>query len=73
MSNPRKIFIDGAWTTGSGSATRELIDPATGIVNAVVVEGNAADVDTAVAAARRAFDEGPWRDTPALARARILL
>ncbi len=73
MSEAKLMFIDGVWTTGSGSATRDLVDPATGFVNATVVEGNASDVDTAVAAARRAFDEGPWRDTPALARARILL
>lgn len=73
MSEPKRMFIDGAWTTGAGTATRELVDPATGAVNAVVVEGTAADVDAAVAAARRAFEEGPWRDTPALQRARVLL
>lgn len=72
-SEPKKMFIDGAWTAGVGTATRELVDPATGSVNALVVEGCAADVDDAVAAARRAFDEGPWRDTPALQRSRILL
>lgn len=72
MSEPKRMFIDGAWTAGCGTATRDLVDPATGSVNAVVVEGAEADVDAAVAAARRAFDEGPWRDTSALQRARVL-
>lgn len=36
------------------------MDPRTGEVIARVAEGDAEDIDRAVAAARRAFDEGPW-------------
>jgi betaine-aldehyde dehydrogenase len=49
------------------------VDPATGKTIATTVQGTLEDVDRAVAAARRAFDEGPWRETTALARARMLL
>jgi len=66
-------FINGVWTRGSGNDVREVINPATGKVIEKVAEGSFADVDAAVAAARKAFDEGPWRDTPALARASLLL
>jgi betaine-aldehyde dehydrogenase len=73
MSDAKKMFIDGAWTEGSGTTTKEILDPATGKTIATTVQGTLEDVDRAVAAARRAFDEGPWRDTTALARAKLLL
>ncbi len=66
-------FINGVWTHGSGKSVRDIINPASGKVVGTVAEGSSADVDAAVAAARTAFDEGPWRDTPALARASLLL
>ncbi|MFA6342901.1 MAG: aldehyde dehydrogenase family protein, partial [Fibrobacteraceae bacterium] len=66
-------FINGVWTRGSGNNVRDVVNPATGKVIGKVAEGSFADVDAAVAAARKAFDEGPWRDTPALARASLLL
>jgi len=73
MSEPRNLFIDGGWTAALAGATRDIVNPADGTVIARVAEASAADVDLAVAAARKAFDEGPWRTTPALARARLLL
>jgi betaine-aldehyde dehydrogenase len=73
MSDAKKMFIDGAWTAGSGSTTKEILDPATGRVIATTVQGTLDDVDRAVSAARRAFDEGPWRETTALSRAKLLL
>ncbi|WP_434614538.1 aldehyde dehydrogenase family protein [Tabrizicola sp. M-4] len=61
-------FIDGAFTpAGEGFATR---NPATGAELAVVTQGSAADVDRAVAAARRA--QGKWARLPGHARARYL-
>ncbi|MFV8054258.1 aldehyde dehydrogenase family protein [Mycobacterium sp. 48b] len=51
-----RLFIDGSWITPSGDGFIEVIDPATESVIGHVPNGDAADVDTAVAAARQAFD-----------------
>ncbi|OLP02918.1 aldehyde dehydrogenase family protein [Mycolicibacterium porcinum] len=51
-----RLFIDGSWTTPSGNGLIDVIDPATEAVIGHVPNGSAADVDAAVAAARRAFD-----------------
>lgn len=50
------LFIDGQWVTPRGSDVIEVVDPATEQVIGSVPNGTAADVDAAVAAARRAFD-----------------
>ena len=60
-----RLFIDGAWTDGSATDEIEVLNPATEEVIGRVPQASIADVDLAVAAARRAFDEGPWpRLTP---------
>jgi acyl-CoA reductase-like NAD-dependent aldehyde dehydrogenase len=60
-----KLYIDGKWTDASGG-TFDVINPATEEVVAQAPNGTRADLDKAVRAARRAFDEGPWpRTTPA--------
>jgi acyl-CoA reductase-like NAD-dependent aldehyde dehydrogenase len=56
----RQLFIDGEWTDASDGASRATVNPATGEVITEVAAGTVDDVDRAVAAARRAFDEGPW-------------
>ena len=55
-----QLFIDGQWTPARSGKTFTTVDPATEEAIADVAEGDAADVDAAVRAARRAFDEGPW-------------
>ena len=61
-----KLHIDGSWVDGHGDECSAVINPATEEVIAHVPQGSAIDVETALAAARRAFDEGPWpRMTPA--------
>lgn len=50
------LFIDGQWATPAGTDAIDVIDPATEAVIGSVPDGTAADVDAAVAAARRAFD-----------------
>ncbi|MCW2583643.1 MAG: aldehyde dehydrogenase [Klenkia sp.] len=61
----RQMFIDGAWVDAVSGQTMPTLDPATGRELAQVPRSGAADVDLAVAAARRAFT-GPWRRwTPA--------
>lgn len=69
-----ELFIDGAWRPAAGGATFPVIDPATEAPFAEAARGTAADVDLAVQAARRAFDEGPWprmggRERAAIVRA----
>lgn len=71
MDQSVDLYVDGAWRAASG-ATREIRCPADGTPVRRVGEGSAADVDLAVAAARRAFDDGPWPGTPAPDRAALL-
>jgi len=65
------MFIDGERVKASSGKTFDVMNPATGEVLARVPDARAADVDRAVKAARRAFDEG-WRDVTAQERGRIL-
>src|ERR1700747_708584 len=55
-----KLFIGGRWTSPSSSRVIDVISPTTEMNIAHVPEGQAADIDAAVAAARSAFDSGPW-------------
>lgn len=61
-----KLFIGGRWVEPSSTDVIEVVSPINGRVVATVPEAREADVDRAVAAAREAFDHGPWpRMTPA--------
>ncbi len=66
------LLIDGDGTAAADGRTFECINPADGSVLAVVARGGAADIDRAVASARRAF-EGPWRKAKPVERQRLLL
>lgn len=55
-----KLFIDGSWVEPAGHRMLDVEDPSTGELAGRVPLGTQADVDRAVAAARRAFDTGPW-------------
>ena len=55
-----RFFIDGVWATPSSAATIDVIDSSTEQIYFRVPEAQPADIDRAVTAARRAFDEGPW-------------
>ncbi len=66
MREHDRLFIGGDWAAPAGTGTIDVISPHTEEVIGRVPEGTEADIDAAVAAARRAFDEGPWpRMTPA--------
>src|SRR5947207_12410673 len=69
---PKKLFVGGRWVEAAGGQTFDTIDPATGEVLARVAEGGAEDVDRAVAAARKSFDRGTWRELPPAERAKVL-
>ena len=67
------MFIGSDWVEPANGRWRTVDDPSTGEIIAEVPDGGAADVDRAVAAARTAFDRGPWpRLTPAERRACLL-
>jgi betaine-aldehyde dehydrogenase len=66
------MLIGGEWTDASDGNTREILSPATGDAIAEVPEGTAADVDRAVSAARKAYDE-TWSDATPGERMRALL
>ncbi len=66
------MLIDGEWVPARSGKTFEVRNPATDEVLARVPDAAAEDVDRAVQAARKAFDEG-WRDVTAQERGRILL
>ncbi|PYY06625.1 MAG: betaine-aldehyde dehydrogenase [Acidobacteria bacterium] len=72
LATPRKLLIDGRWVAASSGKTFDSIDPATGEVLARVAEGDKADIDAAVKAARRAFENGPWTKMSASERGRII-
>ena len=72
MSEIESIHIDGDWRSAQAGGTREILDPADATTLAVVAEGGLPDTDAAVAAARRAFDEGDWPRTPVAERAALL-
>ncbi|SDD84726.1 aldehyde dehydrogenase family protein [Nocardioides lianchengensis] len=67
-----EVYVDGAWREALGGGTRDIRCPADGSPVRRLSEGAAADVDAAVAAARRAFDDGPWPRTPAPERSALL-
>ncbi|PYQ80106.1 MAG: aldehyde dehydrogenase [Acidobacteria bacterium] len=64
--------INGEFVPAGTSTTLDVIDPAAESVIARVPDGSRDDVDRAAAAAREAFDAGPWKDTTAQDRGRIL-
>jgi phenylacetaldehyde dehydrogenase len=69
---PRQLFIDGRWTDAASGRTFETPNPATGETLARIAEGGAEDINRAVKAARRAFEEGPWSRMSASERGRII-
>jgi aldehyde dehydrogenase (NAD+) len=66
------MLIDGQWTAAESGQTWEHRHPATGEDVASFPVAGAGDVDRAVRAARRAFDEGPWPRARATERIRVL-
>lgn len=68
-----KLFINGQFVDAASGKTFPTLDPRTGEVIAHVAEGDAEDINRAVAAARKAFDEGPWPKMNAYERSKILL
>jgi aldehyde dehydrogenase (NAD+) len=70
---PGKLFINGEWVDSVSGKTFDTLNPATEEILTSVAEGDKADIDLAVAAARKAFEEGPWKKTDARDRGKVLL
>src|SRR6476469_6389422 len=67
-----QCFIGGQWVPAQSGKTFETIDPATEEVIASVAEGDAADIDLAVKAARKQFDGGEWSKMDARDRGHLM-
>ena len=72
IASPRKLLIDGQWVEAASGKTFSTFNPATGEVLAQVAEGEKADIDRAVQAARAAFDQGPWRRITTSERGKLI-
>ena len=66
-------YIDGAWRPAASRATLESHNPATGELVATAPASSIDDVDLAIGAARRAFNEGDWSQRPGKDRSAVLL
>src|SRR5438093_12797304 len=67
-----QMYINGEWVDSKSSKTFPVYDPATEEVIAQVPDANAEDVNRAVAAAKAAFEDGPWAQTTAQELGRVL-
>ncbi len=68
---PPKVYIDGTWRDPASGAAIAMVSPSNGQIIGEIARGGAADIDAAVAAARKAF-EGEWGRTTATERGRLL-
>ncbi len=66
------MLINGEWVASKSNKTFPVYDPSTEEAIAQVPDGNAEDVNRAVAAAKAAFEDGPWATTTAADRGRVL-
>jgi acyl-CoA reductase-like NAD-dependent aldehyde dehydrogenase len=72
LSHPLQVFIGGRWVAPNAGGAIEVISPDTETVVARIAEATEPDVDAAVAAARHAFDQGPWPQMEPAERARVV-
>ncbi|MEH7237293.1 aldehyde dehydrogenase family protein [Bacillus sp. JJ1562] len=72
LNGTKKLYINGEFVESASGKTFESYNPATGEVLATVSEAGPEDIDRAVKAARKAFDEGPWQKMTAAQRSRIM-
>src|SRR6202171_2504499 len=72
MTYHAQLFINGEFTDAACGKTLEIINPATGGVIGWLADGGANDVDRAVMAAQRAFEQGKWSGASIQERARVL-
>src|SRR2546430_17172556 len=67
-----QMYMNGEWVASKSNKTFPVYDPASEEIVAQVPDSNAEDVNRAVAAAKAAFEDGPWAQTTAQERGRVL-
>jgi betaine-aldehyde dehydrogenase len=72
VQSVRYLYIAGKWTEAADGGTSQTINPYDASSLDTLAEAGPADVDAAVAAAREAFDDGPWRRSTVTERAALL-
>ena len=72
VRQPHRNLIGGEWLEGKSGGLVDVFDPGSGVVVTQVTDASAADVDDAVAAARRALESGPWSRMTGSDRGRLL-
>ncbi|MEH7307982.1 aldehyde dehydrogenase family protein [Neobacillus drentensis] len=72
LTGKKNLYINGEFVESQSQKTFDTYNPATGEVLACVFEAGPADIDLAVKAARKAFDEGPWSKMSASSRSRLM-
>jgi phenylacetaldehyde dehydrogenase len=72
IKRANKLLIDGQWVPSASGKTFPTYNPATGEVITRCAEGDKEDINRAVAAARKAFESGPWPNMTAAERGRIV-
>ncbi len=72
LSKPKRMLIDGEWVEARHGRTLEVYDPALGEIIDHVPAGDAEDIDLAVLAARRAFEDSDWSRMTASERGRVI-
>src|SRR6185437_5786868 len=72
IGTPRQMLIDGKWVAAASGKTFPVYNPATGEVMAQVAEGDREDINRAVKAARKAFEDGPWSTMTSSERGRLI-
>ena len=60
VQHPRQFFIGGEWVEPSAASIFDVVDSTTEEVFLTIAEAQAPDIERAIAAARAAFDTGPW-------------
>ena len=72
LASPKKLFINGEWVDSRSGKLFDVTDPSCDRVIASVAEGQAEDVDQAVAAARQAFEDSEWSRMKPVDRERLI-
>src|SRR3954464_2798567 len=72
LSRPKQNFINNKWASAVSGKTFDVFNPADGSVIARVPHSDKEDIDSAVNAARNAFERGPWRRMTPSERGKII-
>jgi len=72
LAKTHQLFINGQWVPAQSGQTFDVVNPAIAQTIALVARGNRHDVDAAVAAARKAFEQGPWPKLTTSERGKLL-